>query len=73
MNREYYIYWYRLDEKDSYLIFYDDEVDGFVVDQNGLIPSFETISDLQNFASKLQIKVDTENPNLTTLDVVKAG
>lgn len=72
MNREYYTYWYRLNEKDGYLIWFStDEDDGFVIDEERLIPSFENMADLQSFASKLNIKVDTENPNLFDLDIVK--
>ena len=71
MSREYYVYWYRLDNKDAYLIWFSNEKDGFTVDENGFIPSFTNVKDLQDFASEMKITVDVENPNLIELDSIK--
>lgn len=71
MSREYYAYWYRLDDRDSYLIWYSNETDGFIIDDEGFIPSFTKVKDLQIFAKKKNLTVDVEKPNLITLDPVK--
>jgi hypothetical protein len=72
MSREYYAYWYRLDDKDSFLIWFSNENDGFVVDENGLIPSFVNLSGLQKYANEKQMDVDVENSELLNLDVVQS-
>jgi len=71
MSREYYSYWYRLNNEDSFLIWFSNEKDGFVVNENGFVPSFNNKSDLKMYADKIQIKVDVDNPNLTDLDIIK--
>ena len=71
MIREYYSYWYRLDGNDSFLIWYSNEKDGFVVDDDGFIPSFAKVKDLQNYASEKEISVDVKKPNLIELDSIK--
>ncbi len=72
MKREYYILWYRLDDEDSYLIWFSTENDdGVFVDRNGFVPSFQNISDLQTCAGNNQIKIKVEEPNLIDLDIVK--
>lgn len=71
MSREYYVYWYHLDAKDSFLIWFSNDKGGFVVDESGFIPSFENKNDLKNYADEIQIDVDLNNPNLIELDSVK--
>jgi hypothetical protein len=72
MNREYYIYWYQFDYKKAYLIWFStDDKDGFLVDENGFIPSFENIENLRNYAHSKQIVVNTEDPNFFNLDVIQ--
>ncbi len=71
MKREYYIYWYRLNRKDAYLIFYYDEIDGFVIDENGFVINFDEVSDVIDYSKRNHIKVDVENPNLLDLDIVQ--
>ena len=72
MNREYYIYWYRLDGNDGYLIWFSTaDKDGFISNEDGFVPCFESKDDLKEYADKLQIAVDTDNPNLLNLDTVK--
>ena len=71
--RKYYVYWYRLYREESFLIWFStDDKDGFVFDQNGLIPSFKVIEELQEFAAEKQISVDAESPNLLDLDIVNS-
>lgn len=71
MIREYYAYWYRLNDKEAFLIWYSNEKDGFVVNEAGFIPTFESKDDLKNYADKIQIVVDLNDPNLIELDSVK--
>ena len=71
MSCEYYSYWYRLNNEDSFLIWFSNEKDGVVVDENGFVPSFGKKSDLKNYCEKNQIKVDLDNSNLTNLDTIK--
>ena len=50
MNREYYILWYRLNDKDSFLIWFStDEDDGVFVDEDGFVPVFDTKEKLLDF------------------------
>lgn len=72
MNREYYIYWYQLDNKKAYLIWFStDEKDGFWVGKDPFIPSFTSIENLQNYAKGKQIVVNTENPIFFDLDLIE--
>jgi hypothetical protein len=72
MSRAYYIYWYKLDGKDFYLIWFEaEESDGVLVDRKGFVPSFGKISDLQKYAEKFEINVDVEKPILNDLDAVQ--
>ena len=72
MNREYYIYWYRFNAKDSYLIWFStDDNDGFVVDEKGYIPSFESIEDVLAFAQKHQINVNVDTPKIFDLGFIE--
>lgn len=71
MSREYYLYAYRLDDKDAYLIWFTNEKDGLVADESGFVPSFENVSDLQNYARRRQIGVDTAKPKLVDFDLVR--
>lgn len=71
MSRTYYIYWYRLDNEDFYLIWFSNEEDGVVIDENGFVPSFSDKNDLKIYAHKIQIEVDVGNPNPTDFDVVQ--
>lgn len=72
MERECYICWYRLNQKDAYLIWFStDESDGVYIDENGIVPSFEDLKNLRNYGEKLGISVDIEKPNLHNLDLVE--
>lgn len=71
MSREYYAYGYCLDEKDSFLIWFSNEKDGFVVDENGFIPSFKTIKELKDYAIEKKLVIDSENLKFLNLDIVE--
>lgn len=70
MNLQYYILWYRLNGKDSYLIWYSDEKDGVFVDSDGFVPSFSDIDSLLRYAQEHGLSVDAEEPNLLNLDIL---
>lgn len=73
MNREYYIYWYRLDKKMAYLIWFTtDDKDGFEIDKNGIIPSFKSVGTVLDYAQKKQINVDADNPKFFDLDFIES-
>ncbi len=71
MKRKYYICWYCLDNKDSYLIWFSDEKDGVFVDENGFVPSFSGINELQIYSGKNKINIEIENPKLFDLDLIQ--
>lgn len=70
MNRTYYKLWYRLDGKDSYLIWYSNAEDGVVTDPNGRVPSFRDAESLLSYAEGQGIDIDVGEPILHNLDVV---
>jgi hypothetical protein len=70
MTRVYYPYWYRLDGMDAFLIWFTNSHDGVWVDAQGLIPSFQTLAQLQSYAAAHQIPIDNEVAMLHDLDVV---
>ena len=70
MERRYYILWYRLDGKDSFLIWYSGEEDGVFVDAGGFAPSFTDTDSLLSYAQERHVSVDTEKPILLDLDVL---
>ncbi len=70
MSTRYYICWYRLDELDSYLIWYGNEPDGVLTDQHQRVLSFPTISQARSYAGELGIRVEAEEPLLHDLDVL---
>jgi hypothetical protein len=72
MNREFYILWYRLDQKDSFLVWFSTENDdGVLVDENGFVPSFKTKERLLNFCAEKNIRIKQEEPILHNLDIVQ--
>ena len=70
MNRKYFKLWFRLDNIDSYLIWFDDESDGFVSDSRGKVPCFLHTEDLLRYASSENLSVETIEPILRDLDLV---
>jgi hypothetical protein len=71
MSREYYIYPYRFNNKDSYLIWFSNEEDGVIVNENGIVPSFDNIKDLQVYSEENKISVDIESSKLLNLDLIQ--
>lgn len=72
MECEYYILWYQLDSKNSYLIWFStDEQDGVFVNKRNIVPSFDTIEALRQHAELKEINLKEEEPRLINLDVVQ--
>jgi hypothetical protein len=70
MDRKYYILWYRLDGRDSYLIWYSDDIDGIIVDENGNVHCFTDVASLQAYADTQHISIVAEEPILHNLDAI---
>ncbi len=68
MSNEYFNLWFRLDARDAYLIWFNGEPDGVIVDANGKVPCFPNNEDLLRYACSLNLSVETEEPNLHDLD-----
>jgi hypothetical protein len=71
MGRTYYIFRYRLDGADSYLIWYTNEEDGVFVDEAGVVPSFKDTDALLKYAGGRGISLVPEEPKLQNLDVLE--
>ena len=75
-KRSYYPIRYRLDSKDRYLIWTTieeaEDADRCVVDTDGKISIFHSLSDLQNYAKKQNLQVDTNVFSLLNLDVLQS-
>jgi hypothetical protein len=74
MSREYYNLLFRLDNQNSYLIWFEgeNEPDGVVIDDNGKVPSFHDNEDLLNYATSLSLSVSTDSAVLHNIDTVSA-
>lgn len=72
MSREHYSFWFRLDNRDGYLIFFYDEPDpdGFVTDERGKVSCFLNTEDLLHYASVSNLTVDAEDPRLLDIDIL---
>ena len=70
MSRDYFILWYRLDGIDAYLIWFNGEQDGVVIDEDGKIPCFLNIEGLLRYADSLNLSVAAESPILHDFDIV---
>ncbi|RYX81074.1 hypothetical protein EON83_25650 [bacterium] len=76
MTKSYYQLWYRLDNNDRYLIWYDvqeadKELDGIVLDAEGRIPVFTSPEALSDYAQARSLVIeDDDEPLLHDLDVV---
>jgi hypothetical protein len=71
MKRSYFILWYRLTKKNRYIIWYSDEEEGVLVDNNNKIPVFKKIKKLKQFAVQENIKIEDGKPILHNLDAVR--
>lgn len=74
MSREYYSLWFRLDNLDSYLIWFEgeNELDGVVVDGNAKVPCFHNNEDLISYAVSSNLSVATDSTILHNIDIVSA-
>lgn len=70
MSNEYFSLWFRLDSRDAYLIWFEGEPDGIVIDANGKVPCFLTNEGLRRYAVSLNLSVETESPLLHDLNIV---
>jgi hypothetical protein len=68
--KQYYTLWYRLDQKERYLIWFSDKIDGVHVEKKR-IPTFDTIAELQGYAASKKIKLANEAPILHNFDTVQ--
>jgi hypothetical protein len=73
MERTYFASWYRLDNRDRYLIWFtaeEDNSDG-VVTSNGFMPVFNSKAELEKYAKTNGFtRVDASEPILHNLDVI---
>jgi hypothetical protein len=70
MDKKYYILWYRLNNKDQYLIWFSDETDGVLTDASGNALSFYSKNELLEYASENNLQIVSEEPELHNLDLV---
>ncbi|MCU7495834.1 MAG: hypothetical protein HF314_05135 [Ignavibacteria bacterium] len=70
MDKEYYILWYRLNGKDQYIIWFSNETDGVVTDPSGNVISFDSKDQLVEYASKNNLTIIEDEPELHNLDLV---
>lgn len=68
MSSEYFNLWFRLNARDVYLMWFNGEPDGVVVDADGNVVCFLNNEDLLRYAASLNFSVETEEPNLHDLD-----
>ncbi|MEW5858947.1 MAG: hypothetical protein AB1861_16445 [Cyanobacteriota bacterium] len=71
MTPKYFIFWYRLDQVDSYLIWYENEPDGVILDSTGIVPIFPEIDRLLAYVGSLGLHLEKQELILLDLDVVK--
>ena len=62
MDRQYFLSLYRLDLRDRYLVWYTDETDGYVLDTQRSIPSFQTQGAAVAFANSMGLTIVEEEP-----------
>ena len=72
MDRQYFLSLYRLDLRDRYLVWYTDETDGYVLDTQRSIPSFQTQEAAVAFANSMGLTIVEEEPQLQNLDAAEA-
>ncbi len=68
----YYCCWYRLDDTDGYLIWFSNDTDGVVTQDDGFVPGFCNLTQLHAYAASLHIDIKKEEPKLHDIDSVKA-
>lgn len=70
MTRTHYPLWYRLDQVDSYVIWFSNDVDGVVAQDNGTVPSFRELDALHAYARNHHLALPEEEPVLYNLDTL---
>ncbi|MES2462152.1 MAG: hypothetical protein V4671_16325, partial [Armatimonadota bacterium] len=70
MQRAYYLLKYRLDS-DHYLLWYDGDPDGVVVDDEQRVLSFANISVLHSWAQQHGLSVSDDNPAFYDLGTIR--
>lgn len=70
MSNEYFNLWFRLDGRDAYLIWFNGEPDGVIVDVDRKVPCFSSNEDLSSYGFSLNLSVKTDEPILHDLDFV---
>jgi len=70
VTRQYYVYRYRLDGNEAFLIWYSNQVDGLHVDAAGVVPVFTTARDLADYATQHGITLASLEPGFADLDPV---
>lgn len=77
MKKLYYPLWYRLDNRDRYLLWCnvedtDQDLDNVVLDENGKIFVFASLDDLFNYAQSISIEIEKSYElNLHNLDELR--
>ncbi|MDJ1473827.1 hypothetical protein [Xanthocytophaga flava] len=70
MEKLFFAIWFRLDQKDRYLIWIQDETDQVLVETDVLIPVFNSETALANYAGKKLIEIVNEEPLFCNLDYI---
>jgi hypothetical protein len=70
MKGKYYILWYRLDDKDSYLIWYSNSNDRILTNKKEKILNFSSKQELNEYAFENALNIEPEEPTLHNLDAV---
>ena len=71
MARKHYQVQYRLDGADSYLIWFSNDPDGVIVEKDGLVATFRTLSALCAYAARWGLAFEDEPPSAYDLDAVE--
>lgn len=68
MRRLYHPFWFQLKGQQYYLLWFTNEVDGFVKSQDGSILCFSDLSGLSRFATENKYEIESEDTILLDLD-----
>lgn len=71
MDRRYYRVHFRLDEVDAFLIWFSSDVDGVVVEGDGLVPTFRIEAEMDAFAERRGITFVSEPASEFDFDAVE--
>jgi hypothetical protein len=69
--RKYFASWFRLKQKDQYLIWISDEPDSVMVNEQGYIPVFSSEMALAAYAKSKGIELVNKEPKLHDLDAAE--